>query len=507
MSATRQSGVLLHPTSLPGAWGIGDLGPAALQFLDFLAEARQSLWQVLPLGPTGYGDSPYQCFSAFAGNPLLLSPDRLREQGLLHAADLADAAMAGLQDEAVDYGAVYHWKTQLLQRCTAHFRADPQHPLRPAFAEFCRVQAGWLDDYALFMALKTEHGGAAWRSWAPALRRREPQALAAARTRLQAAVEHEQLLQFLFAEQWTAVKAHAAAQNIRIIGDAPIFVAYDSADVWAHPELFYLNPDGSPSVVAGVPPDYFSATGQLWGNPLYDWSAMAADGYAWWVARIRRNLEQFDLLRLDHFRGFEAYWEVPGDAATAIDGRWVPGPGAALFSALERALGPLPIIAEDLGLITPEVDALRREFNLPGMKVLQFAFGAEADNVYLPQNYEPNTVVYSGTHDNDTTLGWFLSLDAKTRTHVQTYLGRDGSDIAWDLLRLAWQSVAETAIVPLQDVLRLDGSARMNTPGQAAGNWSWRFRADQLSSGLAAGLALLTEVYGRCLPSETAERA
>jgi 4-alpha-glucanotransferase len=502
MTQRRQSGVLLHPTSLPGNWGIGDLGPAARHFVDFLAEARQTFWQVLPLGPTGYGDSPYQCFSAFAGNPLLLSPDRLREQGLLAAGDLADAATAGLRADSVDYGAVYHWKSRLLQRCTANFRAQPEHPLRPAFAEFCRVQADWLADYALFMALKTEHGGAAWRSWAPELRRREPQALQAARVRLQAAIEHEQLVQFLFAEQWASVKTYAAARGIQIIGDAPIFVAYDSADVWAHPELFYLNPDGTPTVVAGVPPDYFSATGQLWGNPLYNWSVMAAADYAWWVARIRRNLEQFDLLRLDHFRGFEAYWEVPGDAVTAVDGRWVAGPGAALFTALEHALGPLPIIAEDLGLITPEVDALRRQFNFPGMKVLHFAFGGDADNVYLPHNYEATTVVYSGTHDNDTTVGWFASLEAATRTHVQTYLGRDGSDIAWDLLRLAQQSVAATAIVPLQDLLRLDGSARMNTPGQAAGNWSWRFSAAQLNHGLAGGLAMLTEVYGRCLPTE-----
>jgi len=503
MRFPRSSGLLLHPSSLPGPWGIGDLGPAAYQFVDALVRAGQSLWQLLPLGPTGYGDSPYQCFSAFAGNPLLVSPDRLVDLGLLDRAELERAAAEhSLSPDAVDYGAVYHFKLPLLRRSFERLGASPE--LAAAFRRFREEQAGWLDDYALFMTLKDAHGGAGWNSWDPGLRDREPAALAAARQEHAAAIEIQQFLQFLFYSQWAPLKAYANERGISIIGDAPIFVAYDSADVWANRELFFLDDEGNPTVVAGVPPDYFSATGQRWGNPLYRWDRMRRDGYAWWVARLRQTFTQVDILRLDHFRGFAAYWEVPADQDTAINGRWVRGPGADLFQALDRQLGGLPIIAEDLGLITPDVLELRDQFGFPGMKVLQFAF-SDSENVYLPHNHTPNSVVYTGTHDNDTTVGWFRELSEADREWVRAYLGRDGHDIAWELLRLAMMSVADMAIVPLQDVLRLGGEARMNQPGRLGGNWAWRFRAGQLDDGLIAGLRFLTTIYGRLAAAQRPE--
>lgn len=505
MHFPRASGILLHPTSLPGPWGIGDLGSAAYRFVDFLTAAGQHLWQILPLGPTGYGDSPYQCFSAFAGNPLLVSFEPLVQAGLLREDELYAAAQpfgAALHPQQVDYGAVIAFKLPLLRESFTRMRAGVAPELAAAFADFCTAQAGWLDDYALFMALKDAHNGASWHTWEPELRTRKAAALRQARRDLAEPIMLQQYLQFLFFSQWMPLKAYANERGITIIGDAPIFVAYDSADVWANPKLFFLDEQGQPTVVAGVPPDYFSATGQLWGNPLYRWDRMAKDGYDWWVARLRQTLSTVDILRLDHFRGFEAYWEVPASEATAINGRWVAGPGAALFTALRDALGDLPIIAEDLGLITPEVDALRTAFDLPGMKVLQFAFGDDAKNVYLPHNYEQSTVVYTGTHDNDTTIGWFHTAPQHERENAQRYLGRDGSDIAWDLIRLALMSVADMAIFPLQDVLRVDGFGRMNTPGRAAGNWAWRFTADQLNDGLAYGLRMQTATYGRIREAE-----
>lgn len=504
MQLPRASGILLHPSSLPGPWGIGDLGPMAYRFVDFLAAAGQTLWQVLPLGPTGYGDSPYQCFSAFAGNPLLINIDDLIDHGLVTSAE-ARAALGGLPGDRVDFGALIPAKQALLRSSFERFRSRHGTRFHQAYTAFCAANAEWLADYALFMAIKEAQGGGSWHNWRPELRDRRPVALEWARRELAGVIEYHQYVQFLFFRQWQALKEYANQRGVLIIGDVPIFVADDSADVWANRDLFFLDANGMPTVVAGVPPDYFSATGQRWGNPLYRWEKMAASGYRWWVARMRQAFTLYDVLRLDHFRGFEAYWEVPASAPTAIEGRWAPGPGADLFKTLQAELGDLPIIAEDLGLITPEVDALRLAFDLPGMKVLQFAFGDDATNPYLPHNYTANYVVYTGTHDNDTSVGWFTTLDANTRAAVLTYLGRDEQtvDIAWDLMRLGLASVANYAITPLQDVLRLGSEARMNTPGRLGGNWAWRCPAEALSEELARQLRQLTRAYGRLQPAKT----
>ncbi len=493
-SSPRSAGILLHPTSLPGPYGIGDLGRPAYDWVDALVRARQSWWQVLPLGPTGYGDSPYQCFSAFAGNPLLVSPDRLVEDGLLGRNDLEGVHFPAGH---VDYGPVIEFKNRILNRAWENFRGGAAPALRAAFADFCRHAAGWLDDYALFRAIKDAHGGKSWSDWPPELVVRKPDALAAARRELAGAVGLHQFRQFLFFRQWRALKECANRRGVRLIGDAPIFVASDSADVWGNPDLFWLDERGRPTVVAGVPPDYFSRTGQLWGNPLYHWDRLKATGYAWWVARIRVLLEQVDVVRLDHFRGFESYWEVPADRPTAETGRWAKGPGADVFHAVRRELGNLPLVAEDLGLITPEVEALRAELGLPGMCVLQFAFGGDPENRYLPHHYERNTVVYTGTHDNDTTRGWFATASANETALVRRYLGHEARDIAWDLIRLAWASVADYAIAPLQDVLDLGTEARMNLPGRSAGNWGWRCTPEMLTDGVLGRLADLTELYSR----------
>jgi 4-alpha-glucanotransferase len=504
MRFPRSSGILLHPTSLPGPWGIGDLGEAAYRFVDFLARSGQRLWQVLPLGPTSFGDSPYQCFSAFAGNPLLVSLDALVNDGLLQRAELEHALFergGGLQADHVDYGPVIEFKLPLLRASFQRLRegVNPNHSA--GFVAFCKQHAAWLDDYAFFMALKDAHHGSSWDGWEPAIAAREPEAMERWSAQLIEQIEVQKYLQYLFFHQWGGVKNYANALGISIIGDAPIFVAYDSADVWANRELFFLSDEGKPTVVAGVPPDYFSATGQRWGNPLYRWKAMAADDYRWWINRLRQTLTQVDILRLDHFRGFAAYWEIPASEPTAINGRWVRAPGLELFTALAEALGDLPIIAEDLGVITPDVEELRLHFKLPGMKVLQFGFDGDPENQYLPHNYEPNYVVYTGTHDNDTTVGWFWTLSEEQREIVRGYLGRDAQDIAWDMLRLALMSVGDMAVAPLQDLLRQGSSARMNTPGQAGGNWAWRFHSEHLSDGLAHGLHFLTNMYGR-IPQE-----
>jgi len=496
MQLPRSSGILLHPTSLPGLWGIGDLGTAAYRFVDFLAEAGQRFWQVLPLGPTGYGDSPYQCFSAFAGNPLLISPDRLAEAGLLDPDELEQAP--AFPDDKVDYGAVISFKLPLLRRAFERFCAGPPAH-KAAFARFCAVNAHWLEDFALFMAIKDQHGGVSWDKWERDIALRRPDALKHWSHTLAEQTAAHKFFQYLFFSQWRALKAYANKRRIRVIGDVPIFVAYDSADVWANPHLFQLDSQGHPIAVAGVPPDYFSPTGQLWGNPLYRWDRMAKTGYAWWAERLKSMLSLVDIVRLDHFRGFVAYWRVPAGQPTAVNGHWMAGPGAALFKALKRAIGELPIIAEDLGVITPAVEALRDQFDLPGMKVLQFAFDGKPDNPYLPHNYTRNCVVYTGTHDNDTAIGWFNSLTHDEREVVRCYLGRDGSDIAWDLIRLALASVANVSIIPLQDVLRLDSTARLNKPGTSSGNWTWRFHADALTPDLACGLRLLTSTYGRAV--------
>jgi 4-alpha-glucanotransferase len=490
----RAAGLLLHPTSLPSPYGIGDLGPAAFAWIDALAHAGQRWWQILPLGPTGFGDSPYQAFSAFAGNPLLVSPQYLREDGLL---DMPDLDGADFPAEHVDFGTVITFKHQLLARAWENYQAGKAPDLREPFTAFVRAHASWLDDFALFMALKDAHEGRGWQEWPSEARRRLPGFLRQARLRLAGAIGLHQFSQFLFFRQWQSLREYAHRRNVRIIGDIPIFVSADSADVWANPELFLLDAERRPKAVAGVPPDYFSDTGQLWGNPLYDWEAMRRAQFAWWVARFRALMEQVDLVRLDHFRGFEAYWEVPAGRPNAIEGRWVKAPGKELLTTLRTELGRLPILAEDLGVITAEVQALRTDFGLPGMRVLQFAFADNAKNPFLPHNFVANTVVYTGTHDNDTTLGWYQSTTDYEKDHVRRYLARDGGDIVWDLIRLAWASVADLAIAPLQDVLSLASEARMNFPGRPEGNWSWRFVPEQVNAATLDRLAEITGLFGR----------
>lgn len=509
MAFDRASGILLHPTSLPGPYGIGDIGPEAVKFLDFLQESGQRLWQILPLGPTSYGDSPYQSPSTFAGNPLWISPDLLHRQGLLSDEDLA--AYPAFPAERVDFGPVILAKTALLAAACDHFRAklESSPELAAEFLAFCRNNAAWLDDYALFAALKDAHDGTPWTTWEAPLANREPAALENARSAFAIPVQNVQIAQFLFDSQWRTLRSAAAARGIQIIGDIPIFVAHDSADVWANRDLFFLNPDGSPSVVAGVPPDYFSATGQLWGNPLYDWDAHRASNYDWWVERLRRVFSLVDIVRIDHFRGFEAYWEIPGGEATAINGRWIKGPDAPFFDVLRSRLGDLPIIAEDLGLITPEVIALRDHCGFPGMRILQFAFGNDDRAAeFRPESYPSNCVVYTGTHDNDTTVGWFHSqagagstrsqeeIDAERRM-ILDYLRTSGEHIAWDLIELGARSNANTFVAPFQDILELGSEARMNTPGKADGNWQWRFQWAQLSDDARAHLAHITRATGR----------
>ncbi len=493
-TSPRGSGLLLHPTSLPGPFGIGDLGPAAYAWVDTLVRAGQKWWQVLPLGPTGYGDSPYQCFSAFAGNPYLVSPESLVQDGLISASDLADLHFP---EDRVDFGPVIQFKVSLLQRAWERFRAGAAAALKPELETFCDESAAWLDDFALFMALKDEHGGASWLTWEAPLVQREPAALDAARARLADGVRQHEFRQFLFFKAWRALKAHANTQGVRLIGDIPIFVSSDSADIWAHPEIFQLDANRQPVAVAGVPPDYFSKTGQLWGNPLYDWDALKANGYDWWVQRFQATLQQVDLVRLDHFRGFEAYWRIPAGMPTAEVGEWTPGPGAEFLTSIQDVLGGLPLIAEDLGVITPAVEALRDGFHLPGMKILQFAFGGATEDRFLPHTYEHNCVVYTGTHDNDTALGWYAAAVEAERDLFRRYVARDGSDVSWDFIRLAWSSVADLAMAPLQDVLSLGTEARMNLPGRPSGNWAWRFRAGAVTPALVARLADLTELYAR----------
>jgi len=470
--AARAAGLLLHPTSLPSRYGVGDLGPGAVTFLDWAREAGQSVWQVLPLGPTGMGQSPYNCLSAFAGSPLLISPERLGEDELLSAEEASWGA--GEPTAEVDFARAEGARLAQLRAAWERFRRQPRSLLGEEFLAFRSApeQHRWLADWALFSTLKAAHAGREWSAWDLELRRREPAALAAARARANDEIDFHAWVQFLFFRQWEALRGEAEARAIRILGDLPLYVAHDSADVWANPELFQLDAEGLPTAVAGVPPDYFSATGQLWGNPLYRWDAMAREGFPWWIARVRHNLRLTHLVRLDHFRGFAGYWAVPAGEKTAVRGRWEPAPGRALFAALAAALGDLPLIAEDLGVITPDVVALRREFDLPGMKVLQFGFGR--DSSHAPHRHEARGVVYTGTHDNDTTCGWFAALPASDQRRVLDYVGGQASTIGWDLIRIAYTSVCDLAIVPLQDILGLGSAARMNTPGRAAGNWAWR---------------------------------
>ena len=503
----RGAGVLLHPTSLPAAYGIGDLGPAAYAFVDDLVRARTGWWQVLPLGPTGYGDSPYASFSAFAGNTHLLSPDALREEGLLTALDLAGA---DFPEERVDYGRVVPFKDQVLHRAWEHFQARPPAGLKDEFASFCQAQADWLEDYVLFRALKEHFPGKGYWEWPKPLVKREASALAEARRELSATLQRHRFGQFLFHRQWQRLRRYANERGLGLFGDVPIFVAPDSADVWSHPELFLLDEGQRPTFVAGVPPDYFSRTGQLWGNPVYDWPAHARRHYDWWIRRLRATLAQVDLVRLDHFRGFEAAWHVRAGAATAEEGAWVPGPGLDFFKAVLQALGSLPLVAEDLGEITPPVRQMLAELRLPGMRILQFAFGAGAENHFLPHNFETNTVVYPGTHDNDTTRGWYRHLDAATKEHVKKYLGRPAlgeQHAVTELLRLGWSSVAVLSIAPVQDLLELGSSARMNFPGQSQGNWTWRLSRQAAWQEAVDRLGEWNELYGRQAPAVSAPAA
>ncbi len=498
MKFPRSSGILLHPTSLPSRYGIGDLGAAAYQFVEFLTASRQSLWQILPLGPTGYGDSPYQCFSAFAGNPMLISPDKMVESGYLPADALTN--VPDFPAHRIDYGWVIHYKNELFDQAFTHFQANASDAQQAAFDQFCAKNAAWLDDFGLFMALKAHHmeqDGGVWNTWPTAIAQREPEAMTRWMDDKADEIDRQKFLQFVFFEQWLALKAYANERGIKIIGDAPIFVAYDSADVWANPDLFYLNDDGSPAVIAGVPPDYFSATGQRWGNPLYRWPVMAEDDYGWWQERLKATLTQVDIVRLDHFRGFEAYWEIPAEEETAVVGQWVKGPGLDFFQTMADTMGDLPIIAEDLGVITPEVEAMRDEFDFPGMKILQFAFGGEKNSSFLPHTFPRNAVVYTGTHDNETTVGWYRNASHAEQDHVRRYTASDGHDIAWDMIRLAFASVADMAVVPLQDTMSLDNSARMNFPGKASGYWQWRFISAMLTGEIQRRLLEITELYGR----------
>lgn len=495
MSYKRSAGILLHPTSLPSPDGIGDLGPEAHRWIDFLCETGCGLWQILPLGPTGFGDSPYQCFSAFAGNPYLVSPALLLEDNLLARTDLADRP--NFPVDHVEYSQVIQWKLTLLDRAFDRFQAASPPAIAAAFEQFQKEEAYWLDDYTLFMAIKDQQGGASWGQWPEPLRKRFPQALEQFRRQHYQQITRHRFRQFLFFRQWEMLHTAARQRHVRIIGDIPIFVAYDSADSWSHPELFFFDAEGQPEVVAGVPPDYFSATGQLWGNPLYNWEAHHRNGYAWWIQRFKAALNLVDIIRLDHFRGFAGYWEVPAGLPTAEIGRWVKGPGADFFSAIQQALGELPIIAEDLGEITPDVIELRDQFNLPGMKIFQFAFATDPDDPFLPHNYPVNCVAYTGTHDNDTAIGWYQTAPEAERDFCRRYLACSGDDIAWDMIRAVWSSVAMMALAPMQDFLRLGSEARMNFPGRPNGNWSWRLTPNVLTPDLCHQIQELNYLYSR----------
>lgn len=522
MKAARASGILLHPTSLPGGGsdaargGCGDFGDQALRFVDWLAAAGQRYWQVLPLTPPGPGHSPYMSASTHAGNPVLISIERLVTAGLLDADAIAadgiaaeaapvgrpggtGAAVTASSPHFAELEGVEARKLGLLRRAAERFFGDDPAlgEARTAFRQWSAAQVGWLDDYALFQAVDAAEGGRSWSQWPPALARREPAAITAARREHEAECRYWSFVQWIFDTQWQAVRAYARERGVAIIGDLPIYCASHSADVWVNPGLFELDEQLQPAVVAGVPPDYFSATGQLWGNPLYRWSAHAEEDYAWWIARMRSALRHADVVRIDHFRGFAGYWEVPATATTAIDGQWRPGPGIALFDAVRAALGELPIIAEDLGTITADVIALRDDLGLPGMAVLQFAFGGGPDNAYLPHNLQRNCVIYTGTHDNDTSRGWFATAPDAERRATQVYLKTDGSEIQWDLIHAASSSVATLAIYPMQDVLGLGSEARMNLPGRGEVQWRWRFSWDQVAPWQAERLALIGSAHGR----------
>ena len=507
MKFARASGILLHPTSLPGPQGIGDLGPEAYRFLDFLHEAGHKVWQVLPLNPTGYGDSPFQCFSASAGNPLLISLDMLVERGILSQRDLNIAPT--VPDQSVDYGRVIASKMPLLKRAAQNFLDSAAGGERRQFEEFCQANANWLDDFALFMACKEAHALIAWPRWPADIADRTADAIRQRSVRLAREIQIRKYWQYEFLQQWQGLRTHAHGLGIKIIGDVPIYVAHDSADVWAQREFFLLDGQGYPAKMSGVPPDYFSATGQLWGNPIYNWPLMKETRYRWWVERFRAALRLYDIVRIDHFRGFEAYWEIPAGATTAVHGKWVKGPGADLFAVLKAELGELPIIAENLGVITPGVEAIRHQFDFPGMAILQFAFGRDPQGPsFRPHNYGRDLVAYTGTHDNDPVVGWWNSPGTtdsirtpedvvKEHAFARAYLGFTDEPIHWVMIRTVLASVANTAMIPMQDVLGLGSQARMNLPGTSSGNWRWRCTPDAFTPELAARLNGLNSMYDR----------
>jgi 4-alpha-glucanotransferase len=494
MSKERSSGILLHITSLPGKYGIGTMGKEAHEFVDFLVQAGQKIWQILPLGHTGYGDSPYQCFSAFAGNPLLIDLDKLVEQGLLDGADLPRESF---DPESVDFGAVFNYKYPLLRKAYGNFSAQNDRLQAIRFGNFCLKHQHWLEDYAFYMALKVNQGGKAWSEWDRPLTTRDADTLQRYREHLSDEINFYRFVQFLFFSQWLELKAYANLNDIRIFGDIPLYVAFDSAEAWARSELFEFDEKLNPITVAGVPPDYFSETGQLWGNPIYDWDRLEETGFAWWIDRIRSSFLLYDILRIDHFRGLAAYWAVPYGETTAVKGEWVRARGREMLEAVTDALGELPIVAEDLGVITPDVEELRDDFGMPGMKILQFAFDSGEENEFIPHTYDKNTVVYTGTHDNDTTLGRFNEASESDRQMMRDYFRIDENDPAWSFIRLAWSTVSDVAIAPLQDVLRLDTNARMNFPGKPSGYWRWRYRKESLTTAHAEALMKLTRIFGR----------
>ena len=493
----RSSGILLHPTSLPGKYGIGSLGKEAYKFVDFLKKSNQKLWQIFPLGPTGYGDSPYQCFSSFAGNPYLIDFDLLIEQNLLTEEDLKDVNFGG-NEEYIDYGAIYNQKYPLLRKAYENFKANGNKELKEKLETFKTENSSWLDDYSLYISLKNHFNGLPWNEWEDDIRTRKEAAINKYKAELADEIEYNNFIQFLFFTQWNNVKKYANDNGIKIIGDIPIFVAVDSSDAWANPEIFLFDPELKPVKVAGVPPDYFSATGQLWGNPLYDWDKLKELNYKWWVDRVKANLSTCDIIRIDHFRGFDEYWAVPYGDKTAENGTWCPGPRTDLFNAIKNELGELPIIAEDLGTMTQGVIDLREATGFPGMKILGFAFDSKEENDYLPHTYTKNCVVYTGTHDNDTLIGWFTKANEDDKQFARNYLNsRSDNEIHWDAIRGAWSSVANMAIAPIQDFLGLGSEARINTPGLASGNWQWRLKEGVLTDELVERIAKLTKVYSR----------
>ncbi len=497
MKFERAAGILLHPTSFPGKFGIGDLGYEAYNFINFLEAAGQKLWQIFPLGPTGYGDSPYQCFSAFAGNPILVSPEKLRDDGFLKDSDLEN--IPDHNPSHIDYGNVINYKKSLLRTAYSSFKEN-HNGFKEKFDQFCETEKDWLEDFTLFMAAKDFHGGEVWSKWDKDLVIRKPEAIKKWKEKLSDDIIYHKFVQYQFYKQWSEIKNYANGKGIKIIGDMPIFIAYDSADLWAHKDIFSVDKEGNLETVAGVPPDYFSATGQLWGNPLYRWKKMEEDDFLWWRKRLSAILNFVDIIRIDHFRGFDAYWEIPGGAPTAENGKWIKAPGEKFFNTVKKYLGDIPILAEDLGVITKSVENLRDTFDFPGMKILQFAFGTDMERKFLPHNYVKNCVVYTGSHDNDTTRAYFEKEKNNNNDiyeHAQKYMNYYGDDMCTQLIRTAYASAANIVIIPMQDLLNLGSDARMNFPGKLGGNWTWRFKWDQVPDYLARQYKELAELFER----------